>query len=480
MIAAGQTSIAGGDRNGCKPGPSAIGGPPKNRQVEFFTLLVLLLIGLLKITLQDKKKLANELRVHCIFFSTHFLELIFTEHSTGTHSMNIILNIDFKTRNFYRKFLHFKRFINCTKEFLTLILDHKYLLYTDYDEHKPSPVCVCHNLKYNSFDLTIVSFSLQGKRTVDERILEDGSNENKRRRGEKPKLRYADVANAGYIMIEIRASNGDIQLSQPDYDQIESSLAYAYVNLPEPRPKELPKIFQMGLSQGGLWVGAKDEFTHQFMLVHVPTFSMPPGTGFYQYEVFGPDNRPFKYFRTSVPVRFWGPRPKLEEIITAFHPELTSKLLDRYGVTRTPHLRISTGMENPNDIVKGYFPIVIEMDENLGPVLGRLGGVLEILSTKLKLVGGGIERYIVDAKNAAAAAKAAAKAEAAALLSEQEVVSMELESTGDIPTPPPPPPAPASIGPVQPPTPGLIPPPPALLQMRPRTPSPRHSPHNDC
>ena len=102
-------------------------------------------------------------------------------------------------------------------------------------------------------DINIEFVSLQGasKRPVDERILEDSNNEKKSRRGEKPKLSYSDVAKAGHIMMEVRASNLEVQLGQPDYDNIEHQLALAYVNLPAPRPAEMPKIFQMGLSQVG-------------------------------------------------------------------------------------------------------------------------------------------------------------------------------------------------------------------------------------
>ena len=73
-------------------------------------------------------------------------------------------------------------------------------------------------------------------------------------------------------------------------------------------------------------------------------------------------------------------------------------------------------MENPEDIRKGYFPIVLEMEETLGPALGRLGGILTILSTNLRLVGGGIENFISEAKAVSEAAAAAIEAVAGSLL----------------------------------------------------------------
>ena len=126
-------------------------------------------------------------------------------------------------------------------------------------------------------------------------------------------------------------------------------------------------------------------------------------------------------------------------------------------------------MENPEDIKKGYFPIVMEMDENLGPFQGRLGGILTILSTNLRLVGGGIENFINEAK--AVSAEAAAAITAAENAPPIEIIEeMEHDQVLNIPTAPPPPPSTS---------PGLFPPLPSLQQMRPRTPPATHSRHNE-
>ena len=441
---AGKSATAGGDRRGGNNSkPKAIGGASNSQnQVIIITFLTIIKLGLRKFKLQYNKKLANEPRVHCIFF----------------------------------KYLFQLYFENVQKDSIS-ILEQNFLSMIKYEMKKSNSYCTkkrsyhSNNFIYSEHIIVSIYSQVRFKRAVDEGLLDDSSkNETKKRRGEKPKLKYSDVARIpGNIMVEVRASNPRVQLGQPDFVQLEHDLAMAYVKLPAPRPAEMPQIFQMGLSQGGLWVGAKNEFTHQFMLVHVPSFTPPPGTGWYSYQVFGPNNRPYKYFKTTVPVRFWGSREELESIIKAFHPTLAVQLLDGLGISREPHLRISAGMEDPEDIKGGYFPIVLELDECLGPALGKLGGILTILSATLRLVGGGIEKFISDHKEAELAetnaAIAAVEAAKAAETAESDFMdsTMEYEPSSTIPLAPPPP----TNGQR-----GLIPPLPALTQMRPRTPPP--------
>lgn len=425
--AAGKSATASGDRGGSNSSkPKAIGGKPSRQKVNTFST-VLILFEHLKLRLMNNMKLATEPCVHCSFYIVKSIAQLKLEI------------LDYKISELtYFYILNYLSIINL------------------YFSTTPAQF----------FDTIIVISILQAnsKRQVDESILDEESKRKaKKVRGEKPKLKYSDVAKAGYLMMEVRASNPNVELGQPDYDTIESGLAHAYVNLPEPRPVEIPRIFQMGLSQGGSWIGAKDEFTLQFALVHIPTLTMPPGTGYYQYYVYGPDNRPNKYFKTTCPVRYWDSREKLLEVIIAFHPELKATIIDRFGTPRIPHIRISSGMENPEDIVGGYFPLVIEAEEALGPVFGRLGGTLRILATELRLVGGGIEVFINEAKAAEAARKAA-------LIPVIEIDNMETEQSNEVPMAPPPPGASTSAE--------QLPPPPALQQMRPRTPPPTSSSQN--
>ena len=460
--AAGKSATASGDRGGSNSAkPKAIGGKTNRQKVIFFAVIIL--IGLLKLLLLDNMKLANEPRVHCSFYRNIFFVQLIIETF-----VSIILEPKYDTLYEHLRKTIYNHFINFVQAD-SIISELK--INSLFEYHGTFNYSINKNLVqlYDKYIAKSILQASSSKRQVDESILEEDSNKKaKKARGERPKLKYSDVAKAGNIMMEVRSSNPMVELGQPDYDTIETGLAYAYANLPEPRPTDIPRIFQMGLSQGGSWIGARDEFTLQFALIHIPTLTMPPGTGYYQYECFGPDNRPNKYFKTTCPVRFWDTRDNLLNIIKAFHPELTANILDRFGIPRVPHLRISSGMENPEDIINGYFPLVLEAEEALGPVLGRLGGTLRILATELRLVGGGIEVYINEAKAAAAAKLAAANAPII------QIDDMETEQANEIPMAPPQPRASTSSDHS-----GIYPPPPALQQMRPRTSPPQPPSPND-
>jgi hypothetical protein len=274
--------------------------------------------------------------------------------------------------------------------------------------------------------------------SLDELITE-GRNTAKRNRNEgPPKLSYASCAKQ-YIMLEFRASNPKVQLRQEDYGNIESKLAYAYATLPKPRPESIPKIQQMGLAQGALWCAAKDNFTYNFCMEHVPSFDtpdkylpnpllppkpkpfknknknsklvkpipddpelvkqweVPENQLVYTYQVYGPNNRPFRYLKGRFPMGFWAKPDEFIELIRAFHPELDKDVDDiSTGLPRKQHMRVSAGMEDKADIIGGYFTLSIEVEEELMPVLAELNGTLQILSTSVRLIGGGIDKAIED------------------------------------------------------------------------------------
>ena len=326
----------------------------------------------------------------------------------------------------------------------------------DFDNNDNNPIIVYPFIDDNDTIVPINEFSLLQEKTVTEEdyvedyegnkrpisdlddLLLDGRNEAKRNRGEgPPRLSYANCAKE-FIMVEFRASNPKVQLRQEDYGHIEAKLAFAYATLPKPRPPTIPKVYQMGLSQGAIWCACKDHFTYNFCLEYVPAFDtpdkylpnplLPPkpkayrnkkGTKpvkqtpddpelirqweipenqlVYTYQVFGPDNRPFRYLKGRFPKDLWANHDDFIEMLRAFHPDLDQDIEDsRTGQPRKYHMRVSAGMEDKTDIVGGYFTLSIEVEEDLMPVLARLDGALTILSTTIKLVGGGIDKAIED------------------------------------------------------------------------------------
>lgn len=280
-------------------------------------------------------------------------------------------------------------------------------------------------------------------------ILVDSRNEAKRSRGDAPpRLSYATCAK-NYVMLEFRASNPKVQLGQEDYGNIEGKLAFAFMKLPKPRPDTIPKIHQMGLSQGALWCAAYDDFTYQFCLENVPAFDtpakylpnpllppkqkvakgskpkkltpeqlelkqqweIPENELTYSYQVYGPNNKPFRYLKGRFPKDFWCEKhDDFIELLRAFHPQL-----DRYTTDPTTgqqvkyHMRISTGMENMDtEIIGGYFIITLEVEEDLLEIIARMNGSLTILSANIKLVGGNIDKVIQDISDKEAALDAQA------------------------------------------------------------------------
>ena len=230
---------------------------------------------------------------------------------------------------------------------------------------------------------------------------EKGEAKKEEKKAKKPRISYADCAKiSSNIMMEIRSSNTEVFLGQADFNHIEVSIAKAYTEIPKPRPTTVPQIFKMGLSQGGLWVAAENEFTYTFCLDNVPGFDCPTGSEVqYSYFVYGPDNRPYKYVKTSVPERFYSNREQLTEMILAFHPLLEEKAAKTNGTIEPYHFRISGGMTDKKaDVTNGYFNITIEVEEELLPVLAIMGAKLRILSTTLHLVGGGLDKHLTAVK----------------------------------------------------------------------------------
>ena len=268
-------------------------------------------------------------------------------------------------------------------------------------------------------------------------ILIDSRNEAKRSRGTPPpRLSYATCAKH-YVMLEFRASNPKVTLRQEDYGNIEGKLAFAYMNLPKPRPESIPKIYQMGLSQGALWCAAHDDFTYQFCLETVPAFETPkkylpnpllpnrfksvkgakpkkltpdelalvkeweiPDNELpYTYEVYGPNNKPYRYLKGRFPKDYWCDKhDDFVELIRAFHPKLDRDITDPTTGQHTKyHLRVSAGMEDrTTEIVGGYFTVSLEVEEDLLDIIADMGGFLTILSTTVKLVGGNIDKIIQE------------------------------------------------------------------------------------
>ena len=204
-------------------------------------------------------------------------------------------------------------------------------------------------------------------------------------------MTYAELSKT-HTMLEARASIPEIPLDQTDFEHLDCSLIYLHLDL---KPTENFGIVKMGLSQGGVWIACKDLDTVDFVTIHVPKLNPPENTEKkHQYKIYGPNNRPYKYFKVRVPERFWSTPDRFVNLIKHFNKKLDYTYLagDFY---KNAHLRVSSGLvDRPKEVEKGYFFVTLEVEENMVPRLVEQNGLIMIGPNALEIVGGGIEQAI--------------------------------------------------------------------------------------
>ena len=215
----------------------------------------------------------------------------------------------------------------------------------------------------------------------------------RRRRAAQQELgmTYAELSKT-HTMLEARASAPEKQLDQVDFEHLDSSLIFLHLDL---KPTEHYGIVKMGLSQGGVWIACKDMPTVDFVTLQVPKLTPPKDTDKeYEYRIYGPNNRPFKYYKIRVPERFWSTPERFVELIKHFNKNLDYSYLagDFY---KNAHLRVSSGLtDRSKEVEQGYFIVNIEVEENMVPRLAEQNGFIMIGPNALEIKGGGIEKAI--------------------------------------------------------------------------------------
>ena len=206
-------------------------------------------------------------------------------------------------------------------------------------------------------------------------------------------LNYAELSKT-HTMLEVRASDPDLQLDQEDFEQLDASIVYLHLDL---KPTPHFGIVKMGLSQGGVWIACKDNETVEFVTEQVPGVT-PPETKSskkdYLYRVYGPNNRPYKYYKIRVPERFWNTSERFIELIKHFNKELDMDFLSG-SFYKTAHLRVSSGLvDRAKEVSQGYFFVTLEVDEIMVEKLAAKNGLIMIGPNTLEIIGGGIDKAI--------------------------------------------------------------------------------------
>ena len=203
-------------------------------------------------------------------------------------------------------------------------------------------------------------------------------------------LNYAELSKT-HTMLEARSSNSEKPLDQSDFENIDCSLIYLHLDL---KPTPDFGIVKMGLSQGGVWIACKDKETADFVTEHVPKIKPAENSGKkpYLYMIFGPDNRPYKYFKIRVPERFWNSTDRFIELVRHFNKNLsyTYKAGDFFN---SSHMRVSSGLvDKKSEVELGFFWVTLEVDETMFPRLAEQNGLIMIGPNALEIVGGGREK----------------------------------------------------------------------------------------
>jgi hypothetical protein len=232
----------------------------------------------------------------------------------------------------------------------------------------------------------------------------------------KKKLSYAQCAKT-HEMLEIRSSNLDVMLDQPDFDKIDMELLYKYAGLdvvaddPEninvddddeidgnTEIKDCNKNFYGlvgGISQGCCWFACDNVQTADFVREHAPNILPPaPYTDSYKYVVYSASEKPFRYMKCKVPKKMWNSKKVLQALFKASNNCLKSTYPTDDGTQREVHFKITAGCHNYKEeiINNKFFWVQMEIDEKLMPTLTGTDqrGALKLGASPISLIGGGI------------------------------------------------------------------------------------------
>ena len=208
-------------------------------------------------------------------------------------------------------------------------------------------------------------------------------------------MSYAELSKT-HTMLEARSTDPERALDQEDFEHLDCTIIYLHL---DNKPTHKFGIVKMGLSQGGVWMACKDEETVEFVTEQVPKIKPPESKtteNEYRYNVYGPNNRPYKYYKLRVPERFWNTRERFIDLIKHFNTDLDYSYLsgDFY---KNAHLRVSSGLvDRAKEVTQAYFYVSLEVEENMVSRLAAKGGIIMIGPNALEILGGGIEKAIEE------------------------------------------------------------------------------------
>ena len=113
----------------------------------------------------------------------------------------------------------------------------------------------------------------------------------------------------------------------------------------------------------------------------------------YKYTVYEASEKPFRYMKAKIPLRYWATKKKLTGMLRIFNPCLRQTLPNHKNVKKIVHFKIIAGCVDQSENIEGkYFWIQCEVDERLISQLTdpTMRGALQLGASPINLYGGGI------------------------------------------------------------------------------------------
>ena len=244
------------------------------------------------------------------------------------------------------------------------------------------------------------------KRKDSEKSKKDSGKEEKKKDDEPPKKKqkksFAEVLKEKRLVVEIRASDPDIQLDQKDFEHIDDE---TFFTLPTVRPVKANMteedadwvVEYKGVAHGACWYTCKNEKTVENWIKLMKIVQPPEGSN-YTYLVYGPGQRPYRYFTLRIPRRFVtrsnNDLDKLMECVRGVNYFLTATYTNKDGQERRCHAKFLKVLENkdstkPKDDPK-YCILKVEVEELLFQPILKEKGMIHVGMTPYELRGGGL------------------------------------------------------------------------------------------
>jgi hypothetical protein len=210
-------------------------------------------------------------------------------------------------------------------------------------------------------------------------------------------------------MLDVRTDDGS-KLQQEDFDWLDEGVLEIYARMKKEALNEGRTIFKYsilgGIYKGVCWFACGNKETAQLFKKECVGFLPPPlirkdkddkkitVTREFSYVVYNADQRPFRFMKAKVPLRYARKQPDhLTWLLKCSNDILEEKYMGEDKVEKEYHFKVVNGMSGEElDEDSKFFIVDIEVDEKLFKPLTGMMGKLKLGCSFINLQGGGMVR----------------------------------------------------------------------------------------